>query len=76
MILHPALHRILIPVRDENVMPGAIWPVNVVGSPGMLMSHIRLIDLKRHIDYFSKGTKSNRTDYIQKRRSFRVNLIL
>ncbi len=31
---------------------------------------------KHHIDYFSKGPKSNRTDRNRKRRSFRVNSIL
>jgi len=36
---------------------------------------IRLIDLKRHIDDFSKGPKSNRTDRTQKRKSFLVNSI-
>jgi hypothetical protein len=40
------------------------------------MSQIRLINLKRHIDYFSKGPKSSRTDRAQKRRLFRVNSIL
>jgi len=39
-------------------------------------SYIRLIDLKHHIDCFSKGPKSSRTDRTQKRRSFRVNSIL
>jgi len=38
--------------------------------------YIRLIDLKHHIDYFSKGPKSSRTDRTQKKRSFQVNLIL
>jgi hypothetical protein len=38
--------------------------------------YLRLINLKRHIDYFSKGPKSSRTDHAQKRRSFRVNSIL
>ena len=38
--------------------------------------NLRLIDLKCHIDYFSKGPKSNRTDRTQKRRSFRVNSML
>ena len=38
--------------------------------------NVRLINLKRHIDYFSKGPKSSRTDRTQKRRSFRVNSIL
>ena len=40
------------------------------------LAYIRLIDLKGHIDYFSKGPKSNWTDCTQKRRSFQVNLIL
>ena len=33
-------------------------------------------NLKRHIDYFSKGPKSNWTDRTQNRRSFQVNSIL
>jgi hypothetical protein len=40
------------------------------------LQYIRLINLKRHIDYFSKGPKSSRTDRARKRRSFRVNSIL
>jgi hypothetical protein len=32
-------------------------------------------DAKRHIDYFSKGPKSNWTDCTQKRRSFQVKSI-
>jgi len=39
-------------------------------------AHIRLIDLKHHIDYFSKGQKLSRTNRTQKRRSFQVNSIL
>jgi hypothetical protein len=39
-------------------------------------NYIRLINQKGDIDYFSKGPNSNRTDRTQKRRSFRVNLIL
>ncbi len=31
---------------------------------------------KRHIDYFSKGPKSSRTDRARERRSFRVNSTL
>jgi hypothetical protein len=27
-------------MRDAIVMPSTIWPVNVVGSPGMLMSQM------------------------------------
>jgi len=38
--------------------------------------NLRLIDLKHHIDYFSKGPTSRRTDRTQTRRSFRVNSIL
>ena len=37
------------------------------------LAKVRLINLKRHIDYFSKGPKSDRA---QKRRLFRVNSIL
>ena len=40
------------------------------------VDQVRLINLKCHIDYFSKGPKSSRTDRTQKRRSFRVNSIL
>ncbi len=29
-----------MPMRDAIVMPGTMWPVNDVGSPGMLMSHM------------------------------------
>ncbi len=35
-----------------------------------------LLDLKGHIDYFSKGPKSNRTDRTQNRKSFQANSIL
>ena len=38
--LHPALHRILISMRDAIVMPSAKWPIDVIGSPGMLMSQM------------------------------------
>jgi len=39
---------------------------------GVIAPHnnIRLIDLKHHIDYFSKGPKLSQTDRTQKRRSF------
>jgi hypothetical protein len=40
------------------------------------LHYLRLTKQKRHIDYFSKGPKSSRTDRTQKRRSFRVNSIL
>ena len=46
------------------------------GGWGRSSKYIRLINLKRHIDYFSKGPKSSRTDRAQKRRLFRVNSIL
>ncbi len=42
--MHPALHNTLIPKSDAIAKFGTICPVNVVGSPGMLMSHI-CIDL-------------------------------
>jgi len=38
--------------------------------------YLRLINLKRDIDYFSKGPISSRTDRTGERRSFRVNSIL
>ncbi len=38
--LHPALHRILMPIRDAIVIPGMICPVNIVGRPGMVMSQM------------------------------------
>jgi hypothetical protein len=38
--LHPALHRILMPIRDAIVIPGMICPVNIVERPGMVMSHM------------------------------------
>jgi hypothetical protein len=38
--LHPALHRILMPIRDAIVIPGTICPVNIVGRPGMVMSQM------------------------------------
>ncbi len=38
--LHPALHRILMPIRDAVVIPGTIWPANIVGRPGMVMSQM------------------------------------
>ena len=45
------------------------------GLAGFMSKKIRLIDLKRHIDDFSKGPELNRTDRTQKRRSFLVNSI-
>ena len=41
-----------------------------------MKKQLRLIDLKHHIDYFSKGQKSSRTDRTQKKRPFQVNSIL
>ncbi len=38
--LHPALHRTGIPMRVALVMPSTMWPINVVGRPGMLMSQM------------------------------------
>jgi hypothetical protein len=38
--LHPALHRILMPIRDAIVIPGMICPINIVGRPGMVMSQM------------------------------------
>ncbi len=42
--VHPALHNTLIPKSDAIAKFGTICPINVVGSPGMLMLHI-CIDL-------------------------------
>jgi len=39
----------------------------------LLWPTVRLIDLKHHIDYFSKGPKSSWADHTQKRRSFQAN---
>jgi hypothetical protein len=49
---------------------------NGVIAPETVIKDVRLINLKRHIDYFSKGPKSSRTARAQKRRLFRVNSIL
>jgi hypothetical protein len=38
--LHPALHRILMPIRDAIVIPGTTCLVNFVGRPGMMMSQM------------------------------------
>ncbi len=38
--MHPALYNTLIPKSDAIAKFGTICPVNVVGSPGMLMLHI------------------------------------
>ena len=38
--LHPALHRILMPIRDAIVIPGTICPINTMGRPGMVMSQM------------------------------------
>jgi hypothetical protein len=38
--LHPALHRILMLIRDAIVIPRTICPVNIVGRPGMVMSQM------------------------------------
>jgi hypothetical protein len=38
--LHPALHRILMPIRDAIVIPGTICPINIVGRPGTVMSQM------------------------------------
>jgi hypothetical protein len=43
--LHPALHKILMPVRDAIVIPGTICPINIVGRPGMVMSQMWLRQL-------------------------------
>jgi hypothetical protein len=40
MTLHPALHNTLIPKSEEMAKCGTICPVNVVGSPGMSVSHM------------------------------------
>ena len=38
--LHPALHRIRIPISEAIDNPGTICPVRIIGRPGMLMSHM------------------------------------
>ncbi len=40
MTLDPALHSILMPIRDAIVIPGMICPINIVGRPGMVMSQM------------------------------------
>jgi hypothetical protein len=42
-------------------------PWEEVGGGNEGVPKIRLIDLKHHIDYFSKGPKSSRTDRTQKK---------
>ncbi len=37
--LHPALQRGLMPMSDAIVNGGTMCPVNVVGRPGILISH-------------------------------------
>jgi hypothetical protein len=37
-ILHPALHRGWIPISDVTFKDGMIYPVSIVGRPGILMS--------------------------------------
>ena len=39
MILHPALHRIRIPIREAINNHGTMCPMSVFDSPGMTMSH-------------------------------------
>jgi len=50
--------------------------VSVAHGFKSIFEKIRLINLKGDIEYFSKGPKLSRTGHTQKRRSFRVNLIL
>ncbi len=38
--LHPALHMILMPIKNAIVTPGTICPVNIVGRPDMVMSQM------------------------------------
>ena len=38
--LHPALHRILMPIRDAIVIPGTIYIANIVVRLGMVMSQM------------------------------------
>jgi hypothetical protein len=38
--VHPALHNTLIPKSDAIAKFGTLYPINVVGSPGMMMLHI------------------------------------
>jgi hypothetical protein len=40
VMVHPALHSTLIPNKDAIFIPGTICPVNTVGRPGILMSHV------------------------------------
>jgi hypothetical protein len=60
---------------DNNVC-WVLLGIRYCCSAGSLFCYLRLINLKRHIDYFSKGPKSSQTDRAQKRRLFRVNSIL
>jgi hypothetical protein len=38
--VQPALHNGLIPINDAMARCGTIWPVSIVGRPGMLISHL------------------------------------
>jgi hypothetical protein len=38
--LHPALHRILIPINNAIVNLGTIGPTSTFGRPGIVMSHV------------------------------------
>ncbi len=38
--LHPALHRMLMPIRDAIVVPGMMCPINIVGRLAMMMSQM------------------------------------
>jgi hypothetical protein len=40
--VHPALHNTLMPNSDAILIPGTICPINTVGRPGMVMSHVCL----------------------------------
>ena len=38
--VHPALHSTRIPNKDAILIPGTICPINTVGRPGIVMSHV------------------------------------
>ena len=40
VMVHPALHNTLMPNSNAILIPGTMCPVNTVGRPGMVMSHV------------------------------------